>query len=150
MKKFLTLLVFVIVVAAAASFGGLFMPGAWYEALAKPTWTPPNWVFGPVWAVLYAMIAVAGWRVWLKDGQSALLVIWIVGLILNALWSWLMFGQHLIGWALVDIFMLLVLIVAFIGAAWPRDRFAALLFVPYAAWVSFATALNFALWQLNG
>jgi len=150
MNKVISGLVFAGLVAAAASFGALYMPGPWYEALTRPTWTPPNWLFGPVWTALYVMIAIAGWRVWNAKGFSPLLVVWAVGLVLNALWSWIMFNQHEIGWALVDIWLILASIFAFIVLAWPVDRIAAWLFVPYGLWVSFATALNFALWQLNG
>ena len=150
MSQILSLLAFIMLVAIAAGFGSLYMPGPWYEALARPSWTPPNWLFGPVWTVLYLMIAVAGWRVWKTQGLSPLLAVWFLSLLLNAAWSWIMFGQNQIGWALSDIVLLLITIFAFIVMAWPIDRIAAWLFVPYVAWVSFATALNFALWQLNG
>lgn len=149
MSKIFSLVIFLALVAAAALFGVMFQPGAWYESLTKPEWTPPNWVFGPVWSVIYLMIAIAGWRIWSKQGFSVLLMIWLISLAINAAWSWIMFGEHQIGWALVDIWALLVTIFAFILLAWPVDRTAALLFVPYAAWVSYASALNFAIWQLN-
>jgi translocator protein len=145
----LSLGVFIALVVAAAMTGAMFMPGTWYETLAKPVWTPPNWLFAPAWTVLYLMIAVAGWRAWQADGVGTVLVIWCVGLAFNAAWSFLMFGQHQIGWALVDAIAMLVSIVAFMVVVWPHDRTAALLFVPYLAWVGFATALNYAIWQLN-
>ena len=143
------LAVFVLLTAAAAAFGAMFMPGEWYVALRKPAWTPPDRVFGPVWTVLYVLIAVAGWLVWRAQGLGRILTIWAVGLVLNALWSWLFFGRHWIGVALVDIFALWLTIAAFIIAAWPVDRIASLLFAPYLAWVSLATALNFAIWRMN-
>lgn len=150
MTAWLGLPVFIAIVAAAATTGMQFMPGSWYAGLAKPSWTPPGYLFGPVWAVLYVMIAVAGWRVWMAGGLvSAALAIWAAQLALNAAWSWIMFGRHEIGLALGDIVLMWIAIVAFIATAWTVDRTAALLFVPYLAWVSFAMALNFAIWRLN-
>jgi len=149
MRQILTALPFLAVVFAVAATGSRFMPGAWYEALARPPWTPPNWLFGPVWTILYIMIAIAGWRVWLKAGFAPVLIVWGVGLILNMAWSWIMFDRHQIGIALADITLLWLAILAFIVMAWPVDRTAAWLFVPYIVWVSYATALNFAIWRLN-
>ncbi len=125
------------------------MPGDWYAALNKPSWTPPNWVFPVAWTILYAMIAVAGWQVWKAGKWTPALAIWGVGLALNALWSYLMFGRHDIALALVDISALWLAIVAFVVAARPLDKKAGYLFIPYLAWVSFAAALNFAVWHLN-
>lgn len=147
--KWISLAVFVGVVAAAASFGAIFKPGPWYAALVKPPWTPPNWVFGPVWTALYVMIAVAGWLVWRSDERGRALRLWIAALVLNAAWSWLFFGQHWIGAALADIVLLLVAIMAFARAAWPVNRLASALFWPYLAWVAYATTLNGAIWVLN-
>jgi tryptophan-rich sensory protein len=145
-----SLVVFIAIVAAAAITGGQFMPGEWYAQLAKPSWTPPSWLFGPVWTVLYVAIAVAGWLVWRADKRAALpLALWVAQIVLNASWSWLFFGLHRPGTALVEILVLLALIAAFAIAAWPVSRTASILFVPYALWVSFATALNFAIWRLN-
>jgi tryptophan-rich sensory protein len=150
MSRWLSLLVFITLVAAAAVSGGQFRPGAWYAALAKPAWTPPGWLFGPVWAVLYLMIAVAGWLVWRAEGLRAALMVWGLQLALNGAWSWLMFGRQAIGLALIDILAMLAAIIAFIVLARPVSRPAALLFVPYLAWVSFATALNATIWRMNG
>ncbi|MGQ0672894.1 MAG: TspO/MBR family protein [Hyphomicrobium sp.] len=147
--KYLSLLPFLLLVVAAATTGALFMPGAWYAGLAKPSWTPPDWLFGPAWTVLYFMIAVAGWRVWQAEGLGPALVIWLVGLAFNAAWSYLMFGIHRIDLALFDAFAMLASIIAFILAAWRVDATAALLFVPYLAWVSFATVLNYTIQQMN-
>jgi len=149
MKSLLTLLVFLALVAAAAFTGMSYLPGEWYEALVKPGWTPPNWLFPPVWTALYVMIAVAGWRVFEKEGISSAMLVWAVSLQLNAAWSVLMFREHLIGYAFADIVALLLSIVAFISMTWSTNRLASLLFVPYLIWVSYAAALNFAIWQLN-
>lgn len=140
---------FVVATALAALLGAQFRPDGWYVALAKPAWTPPGWLFAPVWTALYCAIAVAGWLVWRAEGFGRAVVIWIVALGLNAAWSWLFFGRHSIGGALVDIALLWTAIVGFIMAAWPQSRLAAGLFAPYLAWVSFAAALNFAIWRLN-
>ena len=142
------LIAFLLLTAAAAAFGAAFPPGPWFAALAKPAWTPPNGAFGPVWTTLYIMIAIAGWLVWRK-GDRKTLAIWGIGLGLNAAWSWLFFGRHAIGWALADIVLIWLSIAAFIIAAWSRDRRASLLFLPYLAWVSLTTVLNFTIWQLN-
>lgn len=144
-----TFLVFLALVPAADVTGIQYMPGPWYEALNKPAWTPPNWLFPIAWTVLYLMVAVAGWLVWKREGVSMALMIWSVGLVLNALWSYVMFGRHDIGLALVNVAVLWLAIAAFIWAAWPVERMAAYLFFPYLVWVSFATALNAAVLMLN-
>ena len=151
MKSILSLVVFFALVAVAAFFGAQFGPGAWYEGLAKPSWNPPNWLFGPVWTALYIGIAVAGWLVWKQSGQrrTPALALWIAQLALNAAWSWLFFGLHRPDLALGNILALLACIVAFAVAARPLSPAAAWLFVPYALWVSFATTLNASIWQLN-
>jgi translocator protein len=139
-----------ILVLAAVLFGSQFTPGGWYAALDKPSWTPPGWLFGPVWSVLYLMIAIAGWLVWQKREVTKVPVIfWAAQLLLNAAWSYLFFGLHQPGLAFVEIMVLLATILGFIGAAWPVSRAAALLFLPYAAWVAFAAFLNFSIWRLN-
>lgn len=149
MKRLISLAAFVVLVALVAAVSSHFMPGAWYAGLAKPSWTPPNWLFAPVWSVLYLMIALAGWLVWQEPETTAAWPLWGAQLALNGAWSWLMFGQHRIGWALVDIALLWLSIAAFIAVAWRGNRPAALLFAPYLAWVSYAAALNAAVWRLN-
>lgn len=146
----LALAVFFLLVVAAAFFGATFRPGAWYAALQKPSWTPPNSVFSPVWTILYIMIALAGWLVWRAGGDNRpALIFWGIALVLNALWSWFFFGQQRIGMALIDIVALLVTIAGFILTARRVSPAASALFVPYLGWVSYATALNFAIWRLN-
>lgn len=150
MSNAVSLLAFLALVALAAVSGSQFSPGPWYDALTKPSWTPPKWLFPVAWTVLYIMIAIAGWRVWKAEGVGAALAVWAVGLILNAAWSWIMFGERQIGWALVDLVGMWLSIVAFIALAWPVDRTAALLFLPYLVWVSYAGALNLVIWRWNG
>lgn len=149
MSKYLALAIFAALTAAASAFGAMFMPDAWYAALAKPAFTPPSWLFGPVWTVLYVMIAIAGWQAWKADGLGLPVAVWIVQMLLNGAWSFLMFGQKNIGLALVDIVALWIAIAAFIVLVRDESRASAVLFVPYLAWVSFAAALNFEIWRLN-
>lgn len=150
MRAFLPLLPFLGLVAGAAFFGATFQPGAWYEGLRKPPGNPPNWVFGPVWTVLYVAIAVAAFRVWrVQPGPSVALGLWAVQLALNALWSWLFFGLERAGLALIDIVGLLALLAATTVAFFGVDRTAGWLFLPYVTWVAYATYLNAGLWLLN-
>jgi tryptophan-rich sensory protein len=140
---------FVAATAAVAAFGAQFLPGEWYASLAKPAWTPPNWVFGPVWTLLYIMIALAGWFAWRSEGFGLAVYVWIAALVANGLWSWLFFGLHQVAAAMADLVLLLALIVAFMALAWRTARPAALLFLPYFAWVSYACTLNAGVLALN-
>lgn len=142
----------VVVCFAAAGIGAQFMPGEWYASLEKPSWNPPNWIFGPVWAVLYLMMAVSAWLIWRERGWQGgriPLMIFAAQLVLNAAWSWLFFGQYRPDLALVDIVALWLAIVTTIRVFQPISRTAAWLLVPYLCWVTFATLLNLALWRLN-
>lgn len=137
---------------SAASLGAIFMPGDWYASLQKPTWNPPGWIFGPVWTALYVMMAMAAWLVWRQGGwqkQRKPLLIFLVQLALNALWTPLFFGLHWPGVAFAEIVLLWLAIAATITVFHPVNRTAMLLLAPYLAWVSFAAALNFSLWRLN-
>jgi translocator protein len=124
----------------------------WYQTLQKPPFNPPDWIFGPVWTVLYIAMAVAAWRVWRRlgwgDGRQAL-SLFAVQLVLNLAWSILFFGFRQIGLALVDIVVLFAAIATTALTFWRIDRPAGLLFIPYLAWVGFATLLNATLWHLN-
>lgn len=144
------LIAFILLVVGGGLLIGFFTaPGPWYEALAKPSFNPPNWLFGPVWTILYVLIAIAGWRIWQRDRYGAAMKLWWLQLVLNFLWSPVFFGLEQTGWALVVILALLAAILAFIAAAWKLDRLSAWLFAPYAAWVAFASLLNAAIWSLN-
>ncbi|MBI1210693.1 MAG: tryptophan-rich sensory protein [Alphaproteobacteria bacterium] len=138
-----------LVVGVGLAIGYATVPGAWYANLAKPSFTPPGWLFAPVWTVLYICIAIAGWRIWAAAPRSIAMLLWSVALILNFLWSPAFFGAHLIGAALLVVGSLFVAVVLFIPTAWPHSRTAAVLFVPYAAWVAFAASLNGAIYVLN-
>lgn len=145
----LSFLPFLLLVVVVASSGALFMPGDWYRTLDKPSWTPPDWLFGPAWSVLYLMMAIAGWLVWQAEGFGPALAVWGLNLAFNAAWSWLMFGRRQIALALVDAIAMLVTIVAFMLLAAPVSSTASWLFLPYLAWVAFATALNTSLLRRN-
>lgn len=141
--------VIVIAVVAAAASGALFKPGPWYEGLAKPAWTPPNWAFPVVWTILYVLIAWSGWLVWQAEGPGLAMTAWIAQLVLNAAWSWLFFGLRRMDLAMADVLALLAAILAYIALAAPVSALAAMLFVPYAVWVATAATLNLSVWRLN-
>jgi tryptophan-rich sensory protein len=126
--------------------------GAFYMQLDRPAWAPPAWLFGPAWSVLYLMMGIAAWRVQraagLDAGRSAL-ILYVVQLAANALWTWLFFAWHLGAGSFAEILVLWFLIVATLRAFHQRDRVAGLLLVPYLAWVSFAACLCYSIWQRN-
>jgi benzodiazapine receptor len=142
---------FVAAAFVAAAIGGLGVAGtgAEYRSLRQPVWAPPSWLFGPVWTVLYAMIAVAGWLAWRRAGFTKPLWLYAAQLVLNAIWTPLFFGAGQYGLAFADIAVLWLLIGATVAAFWRVHRSAALLLIPYWLWVSYASALNLAIWQLN-
>ena len=125
---------------------------SFYAGLAQPDWAPPGWLFGPVWTLLFALMAVAAWLVWRNGGfraNRAALALFLVQLAFNALWSWLFFAWRLGGLAFADILLLWVLILATLVAFWRVRPLAGALLVPYLLWVSFAVFLNYDVWQLN-
>lgn len=137
-----------LVVGGGLLIGRLTGPDAWFAGLAKPGFNPPAWVFAPVWTALYVLIAVAGWRA-SRTGHAKAIALWWTQLALNFAWTPLFFGAHRIDLALATIVLLLAAICAFIAIAVRTDRIAALFFVPYAAWVAFATALTYSILRLN-
>jgi translocator protein len=142
----------VAVTFAVAAMGGLFLPGDWYARLQKPAWNPPSWIFGPVWTALYTIMAVTAWLVWKRGGfagQRRALLFFLLQLLFNALWSPLFFGLHLPGLAFVDLVLLWLALLATVAAFWKAHRLAGAMLLPYLAWVTFAGALNFAIWRLN-
>ena len=128
--------------------GTVTRPDGWYAALAKPSFNPPGWVFGPVWTILYVLIAIAGARTF-EGGAGRAFSLWLVQMALNFAWSPVFFGLHRPGIALLIIAALLVTILMFIAYRWRGDRVSATLFVPYAAWVAFASVLNASIVALN-
>ena len=148
-KPLIYLAFLVLVLGGGLLIGANNVPGEWYQSLAKPAFNPPNWIFAPVWSLLYVLIAVVGARTWLSRRRSMAMRLWYAQLVLNFAWSPIFFGLQDPAAALIVILGLLVAVVGFIAAAWREDRTAALLFLPYLAWVAFATALNGAIVALN-
>ena len=139
-------------IAAAIGSAASIRAGPFYLELARPEWAPPPGIFGPVWTVLYALMAIAAWLVWRVGGFRAArsaLTLFLVQLALNALWSWLFFAWHRGALAFADILLLWAAIVATLIAFWRIRPLAGAMLVPYLLWVSFASALNYSIWQLN-
>jgi len=148
----LGLVLWIVGALAAGWVGSQFMPGEWYAALAKPAWTPPNAVFAPVWTMLYVLMGIAAWLVWRKagfTGAAGPLTLFIVQLALNAMWSYLFFGAQQPMLAFFEIVVLWIVIVLTMIGFWKVTPAAGMLFIPYACWVGFASALNLQLWRLN-
>ena len=139
-------------VASAIGAAASIQAQSFYGELTQPTWAPPSWVFGPVWTILYGMMAVAAWLVWSEGGLRAnrsSLSLFGAQLALNSLWSWLFFAWFLGALAFADILILWALIAATIVSFWKVRPLAGALLIPYLLWVSFAAALNYSVWQLN-
>ena len=155
-RSLIGLVVWVALCLGAGLIGSVFTArsvGDWYATLSKPPWTPPSWVFGPVWSALYVLMGVAAWLVWRQAGSSArtvALVVFALQLALNAAWSAIFFGLRLPGWAFAEIVVLWAAILWAVLAFLRVSPAAACLLLPYLAWVSFASVLNFAIWRMNG
>ncbi|MEP3479874.1 MAG: TspO/MBR family protein [Fuerstiella sp.] len=153
-----SLIVFVVLCFLTASAGAAFPPGEWYAGLNRPWYAPPNWLFGPVWTMLYFMIAFSGWLVW-KARNSAdstsqpkinlAMMLYSAQLVLNSAWTYLFFGLQRPDIALAEILVLWVMIIATIFVFRRHSMPAAVLLVPYLLWVSFASVLNYGFWSLN-
>jgi benzodiazapine receptor len=142
-----------LLIGATSGFFTVTGVDSWYQTINKPSWNPPNWIFGPVWTTLYVMMGIALFLVWKEDISSELkkiaVTFFIVQLVLNFFWSFIFFNQQQPGWALVEIAVLWVFILLTIFAFAQVNKTAAWLLVPYISWVSFATILNYTIWQLN-
>jgi tryptophan-rich sensory protein len=155
LREYFVLLGFILLCFAAAGLGSLATTPAidgWYAALRKPAWTPPNWVFGPVWSLLYLGMAIAAWLVWRERTWASVewpLFLFAIQLILNVVWSFLFFGARLPGVAFAEILLLCGAILATLVAFQRVSMPAALLLAPYLAWVTFAAFLNFSIWRMN-
>lgn len=128
--------------------------GSWYESLNRPAWTPPSWVFGPVWTLLYLLMGIAAWRVWVTGGfgdrrTRVALVLFLAHLVLNAAWTWLFFGLHLLTAAAVEIVVLWAVILVLAIRFWRLDRPAGVLLVPYLLWVTYAVTLSIGFAAMN-
>ncbi len=153
--NWLTALAFVAICFLASGIGQLFTdgePDGWYRELRKPAFTPPDWVFGPVWSLLHIAMGVAAWLVWLRRGNRAVtaaLVLFAVQLALNAAWPGLFFGLHNPGLAFAEIVALWLAIVLTVATFFRVSNVAGWLMVPYLGWVTFAAVLNMAICRLN-
>ncbi len=153
-RQVLGLIGWLLLTFAAAAAGAVASAdaGTFYGQLTRPGWAPPGWLFGPVWSVLYLLMGISAWMVWrahgFKGGRNAL-ALFIVQLVANALWTWLFFVWHQGALAFAEILLLWGLIVATVASFWRLNSFAAVLLLPYLAWVTFASALTFSTWQLN-
>lgn len=154
-ESWISLVPFIVVCFAAAGIGSFFTNtsvNTWYAQLRKPDWTPPNWLFAPVWTTLYVLMAISAWLVWRGTEWSAArsaLVLFAIQLALNTLWSLVFFGLREVRLAFVEIMLLWMMIVATAVAFRPLSPLAACLLLPYLLWVGFASYLNFRIWQIN-
>ena len=139
-------------VASAVGAVASIQAKSFYNQLIQPNWAPPPALFGPVWTSLYAMMGIAAWLVWRSNGfqtNRRALTLFLLQLVFNALWSWIFFAWHLGAMAFAEVLVLWILIVATLVSFWRVRPLAGLLLIPYLLWVTFASALNYSLWQLN-
>jgi len=149
MTRYLILPAFLLLtVGGGALFGRAVDIGSWFQALEKPWFNPPDWLFAPIWGTLYVLIGFAGYRVW-RTGDRPAQILWWAQMALNFAWSPIFFTAQAPGFALMVILALLLTILSFILRSWSIERLSAILFLPYLAWVAYATLLNGALWWLN-
>lgn len=156
MKDWIKLVISIAIPLAVGSIAGLFTRpeiAGWYQTIEKPSWQPPNWVFGPVWTVLYIMMGVSLYLVWKSNVQAKqkrkAVVLWIIQLVFNFFWSYIFFRQHQIDWALGEIIVLWLFILLTIFSFVRINKLAAWLLVPYISWVTFASILTYTIYQLN-
>lgn len=146
-QKWLGLPVWIIIAYLPSATAAFVDTGAWYDSLNRPVWTPPSWVFGPVWTLLYLLMGIAAWRVWARHGLGhrstrLALGLFLVHLILNAAWTWIFFGLHMLTAAAAEIVVLWAMILVLVVLFWKRDRPAGALLVPYLLWVTYAVTLS--------
>jgi len=156
MNNYIKLFFCVLICLSVGAVSGYFTANeilTWYTTLNKPSFNPPNWIFGPAWTILYIFMAISMWLVWKSDVPSAkkntAIFIFAIQLILNFFWSILFFSFHQLGFALIEIILLWIFILLSILKFYPISTTAAYLLIPYLLWVSFASVLNFAIWRLN-
>jgi len=149
--RYLSLGFFLLAVMAASAIGSGFEAGTWYQEIEKPDWTPPDWFYGPAWAVIYVLMAVAAWRVWLggRSIRVGAVLWWLLLLVLNVAWSWLLFGLHRPGWAFLFSSVVLAVAVMCCRAFFLLSRSAGLLLTPFVLWAGFLTCLNYTIWTMN-
>lgn len=153
-RRWLGLPAWIAIAFAPAATSAFVDTGPWYETLSRPAWTPPSWVFGPVWTLLYLLMGIAAWRVWSRGGfrdrrTRLALVVFLVHLLFNAAWTWLFFGLHMLIAAAVEIVILWVMILGLVVLFWRRDRVAGALLIPYLLWVTYAVSLSIGFAVIN-
>jgi benzodiazapine receptor len=153
-KQIMGLVGWLVLSFAASAVGAVasIQAKSFYSQLTQPAWAPPSGIFGPVWSVLYALMGIAAWLVWRSGGfrpNRQALTLFLLQLVFNALWSWLFFAWHRGAWALADVLVLWIFIVATLVSFWCVRPLAGALLIPYLLWVSFASALNYSVWRLN-
>ena len=151
--KWMLLFFIVLAMAIGSASGGYFSAGDWYDQVNKPFFNPPDWIFAPVWTLLFLIMGFAAWLVWrapVSLFRERALIWWGVQLALNVTWSALFFGLHRTGWAMAELALLWLAILMTLLYSWRVNRLAGMLYIPYLAWVSFAWILNVAIWRLNG
>lgn len=158
-RAIIGLIAFLVICYGVAAIGAAttlpaVMPGGWYSFLTKPAWTPPNWLFGPVWTLLYTAMAIAAWLIWRQAGSVAAarvpLALFTIQLLFNLSWTLIFFGQHLPEVAFLDIIFLWLAILATLLTFWRIRPLAGWLLLPYLIWVTFAAALNYSIWRALG
>jgi translocator protein len=157
MKNWVRLLIAILLPLIVGAVAGMFTASeitGWFQTIEKPTWQPPNWLFGPVWTVLYLMMGIAFYLVWKKQAPKGIkrmaITLWIIQLVFNFLWSFIFFKKHQLDWALGEILVLWFFILLTILFFARISKLAAWLMVPYISWVTFASLLTFAIYELNG
>ena len=152
MKKSIQFISFILIAFLPGIFGSFFTPGEWYLSLARPSFTPPGWLFGPVWTLLYIIIGISGYLVWKNENTTTrknAFIIYGIQLLLNGIWSWIFFGLHRIDFALIVILVLWITILLNIIFFLKIRKLAGYLLIPYLFWVTFASILNWSIWSLN-
>lgn len=147
-----TLIIFILICQASGILGAVFTAKSipnWYSKLKKPSFNPPNWLFGPVWTLLYTLMGISGYLLWQNSHSSTAIILFFIQLILNAIWTPLFFGAKQLGWGFVEIILMWIAILLTIIFSWNISLWSAILLIPYLLWVSFASLLNFYLWKLN-
>jgi len=150
------LIISLILPQLAGLVGSFFTTSAiptWYATLQKPSFSPPNWIFGPVWISLYILMGISIYLIWqrIEENKKARGVMWLfwIHLFFNAIWSIIFFGLHNSGLAFINIIIIWILIIVLMFKFWPINRWSTYLLIPYLFWVSFASALNYFIWYLN-
>ncbi|KPY62097.1 tryptophan-rich sensory protein TspO [Pseudomonas syringae] len=145
----MTFFIFLLACCAAGATGIIFKPGAWYESLEKPSFTPPDWAFPVAWTTIYLLLAWAGYRLTLIPGSEIVLALWAAQIALNTLWTPVFFGANRLVAAMVILVLLWVVVAAMIVMALQLDIITGLILFPYLVWLSVAAALNFSILRHN-